>query len=246
MKSEPLSNVLAKAINNMDIVETTNEPSEEDIERKRKKDLVLKQYKMAGIKKRHVKSSLKDFEDCKFAYEFKMNNEVKTGKITANRLLDALNKGFSLEVKGISGDGKTHLVTAFIKDFIHQGKKVKIISATELRDIVGKMFSDNAYDPYREYGQNYDLLFLDDPARIVPFIDETGKPNIIRELVDGILSERYDNMLQSVITNNFDLVDKFDMSLVSRTKQDFITVNLDNGFDRRPGMNKFLEFLEDE
>lgn len=152
-------------------------------------------------------------------------------KINTDDLLRALSKGFSIKFIGESGRGKTHLAIALIVEMVKQKKSVSFLNDFEFRAISKKMFADKGYDPYVEYGRKRDIQLIDDLGSIVP--DLATKPDsIMREIAMGIISERYNQMRQTIITSNFDLRKKLEVSSLSRLKQDFIEVEI-IGDDKR-------------
>jgi len=188
-----------------------------------------------GIPPRFKNARLKDFEGDKFHLITTkiMDKEVVKDKkeIDTADLLRALDKGFSIKFVGESGRGKTHLAIALIIEMVKLKKTVSFLNDFEFRAISKKMFADKAYDPYIEYGRKKDIQLIDDLGSIIPDL-ATKADSIMREIAMGIISERYNQMRQTIITSNFDLRKKLEVSSLSRLKQDWIEVEM-IGDDKR-------------
>lgn len=220
-------------LKSFDDAEESVDEKAERIEEARKK--FFEKLKFIGIPPRFINARLKDFEGVKFnLIDTKIVDDevVKSIKeIDTNDLLRALDKGFSIKFIGESGRGKTHLAIALIIEMVKLKKTVSFLNDFEFRAISKKMFADKAYDPYVEYGRKKDIQLIDDLGSIIP--DLATKPDsIMREIAMGIISERYNQMRQTIITSNFDLRKKLEVSSLSRLKQDWIEVEM-IGDDKR-------------
>jgi len=141
-----------------------------------------------------------------------------TTPVPAVDLAEAFANGESLLMLGTNGVGKSSLAMAIVNNLKFKKKLngIKILNDYEIRTLVKKMNDDRGYNPYQEYGKcNY--LVLDD-------VGVVSKVGIVIEILTGILMERYNQMLPTIITGNKDLLGIFDVSISSRITQTFIQV----------------------
>jgi len=116
-------------------------------------------------------------------------------------LVEALAKEeCDLIVVGTVGTGKTHLVSAYIRELVDKNIYAKYITEYEFADLFSLKASSDA-DTQKEalnsiyHCKNYRVLVIDDVGKR----ELTKKQNI--EL-DELISARYDNMLRTIIVSN--------------------------------------------
>lgn len=167
----------------------------DEVEKERER--LLKRYKAAGIGKRHINCSFKNYKvDPKSEQQVRAYEHLKDYVLHFDEFAA---DGRSLYIEGTYGTGKTHLATAIAKALIKKGKTVICKTPTELLDSIRRTYDDNPYLSEQQIVdrlKKVDLLIVDDFGKQKP--TEWGMA-----IMYDILNYRYEEMLPTIITTNF-------------------------------------------
>lgn len=175
-----------------------SETERKEVERIEKEhELYLKRCRKAGIDKRHMGCSFKN-------YRVDRNNEqqVRAYEHLKDYVIhfdEFATEGRSLYIEGTYGTGKTHLACAIAKALIKKGKTVICKTPTELLQSIRNAYDDNPYLSEQQIVDRFkkiDLLIVDDFGKQKP--TEWGMATMY-----DILNYRYGEMLPTIITTNF-------------------------------------------
>ena len=160
----------------------------------------------SGIKKRYLSRSFENFivnDVNRKAYEI--------AKSYVDNWQENKDKGEGLYFEGTCGTGKTHLAVAIAMKLINQGVPVICKTSIDLLASIKQSYERdstvNEEDVIEAYN-TVDLLVIDDLGK--ERATEWSVPILYR-----IINDRYENMLPTVITTNYntdDLIDKLNAS----------------------------------
>ena len=160
----------------------------------------------SGIKKRYLSRSFENFivnDVNRKAYEI--------AKSYVDHWQENKDKGEGLYFEGTCGTGKTHLAVAIAMKLINQGVPVICKTSIDLLASIKQSYERdstvNEEDVIEAYN-TVDLLVIDDLGK--ERATEWSVPILYR-----IINDRYENMLPTVITTNYntdDLIDKLNAS----------------------------------
>lgn len=176
----------------------------EEQEQKRQKIAAI--LGKSGIKKRYLSRSFENFvvnDVNRKAYEI--------AKSYVDNWQENKDKGEGLYFEGTCGTGKTHLAVAIAMKLINQGVPVICKTSIDLLASIKQSYERdstvNEEDVIEAYN-TVDLLVIDDLGK--ERATEWSVPILYR-----IINDRYENMLPTVITTNYntdDLIDKLNAS----------------------------------
>ncbi len=176
----------------------------EEQEQKRQKIAAI--LGRSGIKKRYLSRSFENFivnDVNRKAYEI--------AKSYVDNWQENKDKGEGLYFEGTCGTGKTHLAVAIAMKLINQGVPVICKTSIDLLASIKQSYEHdstvNEEDVIEAYN-TVDLLVIDDLGK--ERATEWSVPILYR-----IINDRYENMLPTVITTNYntdDLIDKLNAS----------------------------------
>ena len=177
--------------------------AEEQEQKRRKIEAILGR---SGIKKRYLSRSFENFvlnDVNRKAYEI--------AKSYVDNWQENKDKGEGLYFEGTCGTGKTHLAVAIAMKLINQGVPVICKTSIDLLASIKQSYERdstvNEEDVIEAYN-TVDLLVIDDLGK--ERATEWSVPILYR-----IINDRYENMLPTVITTNYntdDLIDKLNAS----------------------------------
>lgn len=177
--------------------------AEEQEQKRRKIEAILGK---SGIKKRYLSRSFENFivnDVNRKAYEI--------AKSYVDNWQENKDKGEGLYFEGTCGTGKTHLAVAIAMKLINQGVPVICKTSIDLLASIKQSYERdstvNEEDVIEAYN-TIDLLVIDDLGK--ERATEWSVPILYR-----IINDRYENMLPTVITTNYntdDLIDKLNAS----------------------------------
>lgn len=177
--------------------------AEEQEQKRQKIEAILGR---SGIKKRYLTRSFENFivnDVNRKAYEI--------AKSYVDNWQENKDKGEGLYFEGTCGTGKTHLAVAIAMKLINQGVPVICKTSIDLLASIKQSYERdstvNEEDVIEAYN-TVDLLVIDDLGK--ERATEWSVPILYR-----IINDRYENMLPTVITTNYntdDLIDKLNAS----------------------------------
>ena len=177
--------------------------AEEQEQKRRKIEAILGR---SGLKKRYLSRSFENFvvnDVNRKAYEI--------AKSYVDNWQENKDKGEGLYFEGTCGTGKTHLAVAIAMKLINQGVPVICKTSIDLLASIKQSYERdstvNEEDVIEAYN-TVDLLVIDDLGK--ERATEWSVPILYR-----IINDRYENMLPTVITTNYntdDLIDKLNAS----------------------------------
>lgn len=177
--------------------------AEEQEQKRQKIEAILGR---SGIKKRYLSRSFENFivnDVNRKAYEI--------AKSYVDNWQENKDKGEGLYFEGTCGTGKTHLAVAIAMKLINQGVPVICKTSIDLLASIKQSYERdstvNEEDVIEAYN-TVDLLVIDDLGK--ERATEWSVPILYR-----IINDRYENMLPTVITTNYntdDLIDKLNAS----------------------------------
>lgn len=177
--------------------------AEEQEQKRRKIEAILGR---SGIKKRYLSRSFENFivnDVNRKAYEI--------AKSYVDNWQENKDKGEGLYFEGTCGTGKTHLAVAIAMKLITQGVPVICKTSIDLLASIKQSYERdstvNEEDVIEAYN-TVDLLVIDDLGK--ERATEWSVPILYR-----IINDRYENMLPTIITTNYntdDLIDKLNAS----------------------------------
>ena len=177
--------------------------AEEQEQKRRKIEAILGK---SGIKKRYLSRSFENFivnDVNRKAYEI--------AKSYVDNWQENKDKGEGLYFEGTCGTGKTHLAVAIAMKLINQGVPVICKTSIDLLASIKQSYERDSTVNEEDIIEAYntvDLLVIDDLGK--ERATEWSVPILYR-----IINDRYENMLPTVITTNYntdDLIDKFNAS----------------------------------
>ena len=177
--------------------------AEEQEQKRRKIEAILGK---SGIKKRYLSRSFENFivnDVNRKAYEI--------AKSYVDNWQENKDKGEGLYFEGTCGTGKTHLAVAIAMKLINQGVPVICKTSIDLLASIKQSYERDSTVNEEDIIEAYntvDLLVIDDLGK--ERATEWSVPILYR-----IINDRYENMLPTVITTNYntdDLIDKLNAS----------------------------------
>ena len=177
--------------------------AEEQEQKRRKIEAILGK---SGLKKRYLSRSFENFivnDVNRKAYEI--------AKSYVDNWQENKDKGEGLYFEGTCGTGKTHLAVAIAMKLINQGVPVICKTSIDLLASIKQSYERDSTVNEEDIIEAYntvDLLVIDDLGK--ERATEWSVPILYR-----IINDRYENMLPTVITTNYntdDLIDKLNAS----------------------------------
>lgn len=177
--------------------------AEEQEQKRQKIEAILGR---SGIKKRYLSRSFENFivnDVNRKAYEI--------AKSYVDNWQENKDKGEGLYFEGTCGTGKTHLAVAIAMKLINQGVPVICKTSIDLLASIKQSYERDSTVNEEDIIEAYntvDLLVIDDLGK--ERATEWSVPILYR-----IINDRYENMLPTVITTNYntdDLIDKLNAS----------------------------------
>lgn len=177
--------------------------AEEQEQKRQKIEAILGR---SGIKKRYLSRSFENFivnDANRKAYEI--------AKSYVDNWQENKDKGEGLYFEGTCGTGKTHLAVAIAMKLINQGVPVICKTSIDLLASIKQSYERDSTVNEEDIIEAYntvDLLVIDDLGK--ERATEWSVPILYR-----IINDRYENMLPTVITTNYntdDLIDKLNAS----------------------------------
>lgn len=185
---------------------------------KEKKNLISNLFSNANLGKRFANCTFDNFKQSKGAVE-----ALNMCREFAENFPKHLESGSGLLIYGIPGNGKTHLVSAVVKEVIQRGHSAIFQSAAEL------MYRLNA--TYNDSGESELAIMKGLVESDLTAIDDLGKgkwSEKVSERFYVILDGRYRELKPTLVTTNLklkELEDYVGIAVFDRMKEMMVFVN---------------------